>query len=277
MSDLYDPHDLDAYRIAPGQAVRLADRVSRYEGPIGKGEAQDELKRLHDRLEVLQERLYAESKQSLLIVLQGMDTSGKDSTIRRVFGPLNPQGVRVWNFKAPSTKELAHDFLWRVHRRAPGDGYIGVFNRSHYEDVLIVRVRELAPPEVIEPRYDHINAFEALLTSEGTRVVKLFLHVSKGYQADRLRRRLERDDKHWKFDPTDISERARWDDYQAAYETAFARCSTADAPWYVIPAERRWFRDLVVARLLVETLEAMDPQFPPPSFDPEEFPPDVVI
>jgi len=276
VSDLYEHLDLDAYRVAPGQAIRLADRASRYEGPIAKGEGKEEVKRLHGRLEGLQERLYAEGKQALLLVLQGMDTSGKDSTIRRVIGPLNPQGVRVANFKAPTAEELAHDFLWRVHKRAPGAGYVGVFNRSHYEDVLVVRVRGLAPEGVVERRYDHIKAFEALLTSEGTRVVKVFLHVSKEYQAGRLRRRLERADKHWKFDPGDLDDRARWGDYQAAYETAFQRCSTAAAPWHVVPAERRWFRDLVICRLLVEAMEAMDPQYPAPTFDPADYPPEAI-
>ena len=191
-------------------------------------------------------------------------------------GGLNPQGVRVWSFKAPTEKELAHDFLWRVHKQAPGAGYIGVFNRSHYEDVLIVRVHEWAEPDVIERRYEHINHFEALLADGGTRVLKLMLHVSPEYQLERLRRRLRKPDKHWKFNPDDLDERALWDDYQDAFEIALAQTSTEAAPWYVIPGEERWFRDLVVSQLLLETLEEMDPQFPEPSFDPADYPPDSI-
>lgn len=269
--------DLARYRVPPGQSPRLAERPTDDDGGLVREAAEAATAACHARLQVLQERLWAERRQALLVVLQGMDTSGKDSTIRRVFGPLNPLGVRVWNFTAPTAKELAHDFLWRVHKRVPGAGYIGIFNRSHYEDVLIVRVRGLAPPEVVERRYAHINAFEALLASEGTRLVKVMLHISKVYQAERLRQRLADPSRHWKFDPSDLTERARWADYQEAYERAIARCGTEVAPWYVVPAERRWFRDLVVAQLLVETLEAMDPRYPPPAFDPADYPPEVVV
>lgn len=223
---------------------------------------------LRDELSDLQARLYAEQKHTVLIVLQAMDTGGKDSTIRAVLGPLNPQGVRVWNFKVPTPAELRHDFLWRVHRRVPGGGYIGVFNRSHYEDVVVVRVKGLAPEEVWRRRYEHINAFEKLLHDEGVQVVKFFLHISKDYQRERLLRRLRKKDKQWKFDPQDLKERARWDDYQHAYETAIGRCSTAHAPWYVVPAEERWFRNLLVATVLVDLLDAMQLEFPRPTFDP---------
>ena len=222
----------------------------------------------------LQERLYAEGEQALLLVLQAMDAGGKDSTIRKVLSGLNPQGVRVWSFKAPTPVERSHDFLWRVHRRVPRAGYINVFNRSHYEDVLIVRVKNLAPAEVVERRYEHIAAFERMLADEGTRVVKVMLHISPEYQLKRFRRRLKRPDKHWKFNPDDLAERARWDDYMRAFEIALERTSTDRAPWYVVPAEERWFRDLVVSQLLRETLEAMDPQYPPPDFDPADYPPE---
>ena len=222
----------------------------------------------------LQERLYAESRRSVLLVLQAMDTAGKDSSIREVTDGLNPQGCRVWSFKAPSSEERAHDFLWRVHARAPKQGMIAIFNRSHYEDVLIARVKNLAPPDLIEARYGHINAFERLLADHGTRIVKVMLHVSKEYQLERLKRRLERPDKHWKFNPADLAERERWDAYMRAYEVAMERCSTDYAPWYVVPAERRWFRDLVLTQLLRETLEDMDPQYPAPAFDPADYPPE---
>ena len=272
--------DLDRYRIAPGAAVRLADLdpadAQGYTEHDYEDQAEAYLDELTERLDSLQERLFAESKQSLLVVLQAMDAGGKDSTIRKVFGGLNPQGVRVWNFKAPSKEELAHDFLWRIHHRVPGDGYIGVFNRSHYEDVLIVRVHGWASPETIERRYDHIRHFEQLLTDEGTRVVKIMLYISEAYQLERFRRRLERPDKHWKFNPADLDERKYWDDYMRAFEIALERTSTEAAPWYVVPAEERWWRDVVVAQILLETLEAMDPQYPPPAFDPAEYTPDSI-
>ncbi len=270
--------DTERYRIRPGEAVRLAERAT--DDTQGYTEAEHEeaaaalLEALTEESDVLQERLYAESKRSLLVVFQAMDAGGKDSTIRKVFSGLNPQGVRVWNFKAPTPTELAHDFLWRVHRRVPGDGYIGVFNRSHYEDVLVVRVHGLASEETIERRYDHINAFERLLHDEGTRIVKVLLHVSKDFQLERFRNRLAKPDKHWKFNPADLKERDRWDDYRRAFEIALERTSTEHAPWYVIPAEERWFRDVVVATILRDTLRDMDPQYPEPTFDPASYPPE---
>ncbi|HYE95301.1 MAG TPA: PPK2 family polyphosphate kinase [Rubricoccaceae bacterium] len=273
--------DLDRYRVHPGQPVRLADfdpaDTQGMDADDGKDDAKELFEAHVEAMDALQERLYAEGQQSLLVVLQAMDGGGKDSTIRSVFGPLDPQGVRVAPFKAPTEEELAHDFLWRVHAQAPRKGELVVFNRSHYEDVLIVRVHGWAPPGVIERRYDHINAFERLLLDSHTRIVKLYLHVSKAYQLERMRRRLERPDKHWKFNPGDLKERERWDDYMRAFEIAFERCSTEQAPWYVVPAEKRWFRDLVVAQLLRETLEAMDPLYPAPDFNPAEFPPDALV
>ncbi len=266
--------DYERYRVPPGGDFRLASIPSDdTQGLDDKAAARATLSALRERLSSLQERLYAEDRQALLLVLQAMDTGGKDSTIRSVMRGVNPQGCRIYGFKKPTPQELGRDFLWRVHQRVPPKGHIGIFNRSHYEDVLVVRVHGLAPPELIEKRYDHINAFERLLHDHGTRVVKVYLHISKDYQLERLRRRLERPDKWWKFNPQDLEERKRWDDYMRAYELALNRCSTPEAPWYVVPAEKRWFRNLVVARLLVDTLQAMNPQYPPPSFDPADYPP----
>ena len=279
MSDSLDL-DLSRFRVAAGDRPRLHRRDPADTGGLSKKKDEARVRARvadhADRANELQEKLYAERTRSVLVVLQAMDAAGKDSTVEHVFGRLNPQGVRVWNFKKPTGPELAHDFLWRVHKRAPGAGYIRVFNRSHYEDVLIVKVRGWAPPEEIDRRYGHINHFESLLADRGTQVVKLFLHVSKEYQRDRLRRRLRRPDKHWKFNPADLDERAKWDEYQDAYETALHRCSTAAAPWYVIPAEERWFRDLVVSQILRETLEELDPRFPAPTFDPADYPPESI-
>ncbi len=269
--------DPEIHRVAPGTAFSLAAVDSAF-APDGldKDAAQEMHKQNIRQVSVLQERLFAEGKQALLVVLQAMDTGGKDSTIRAVTRGVNPQGVRVYGFKAPSKNELARDYLWRVHHQVPRKGRIGIFNRSHYEDVLIVRVHGWAPPEVIEQRYAHINDFERLLTDTGTRVVKIMLHISKEYQLSRLRRRLKRPDKHWKFNPDDLKERRRWPDYMDAFENAIRRCSTADAPWYVVPAENRWYRNVVISQLLVDTLTDMNPAFPPPSFDPTEFTPESI-
>lgn len=272
--------DVTKYRVPTDGAVSLADfstdDTQGLDEDRDEDDAKDRLDHNQKRLNDLQERLYAEGKQSLLLVLQAMDTAGKDSTIRKVMGDLNPQGCRVTSFKAPSKEELSHDFLWRIHDHAPAKGMIGVFNRSHYEDVLIVRVHGWASPALIEQRYGHINAFEKLLADHGTRIVKVMLNISKDYQRDRLLRRLQRPDKLWKFNPGDLKERARWDAYMNAYETVLQRCSTSYAPWYVIPAENRWFRDLVISQVLVDTLEAMNPQYPEPDFDPADFPPESI-
>lgn len=215
----------------------------------------------------LQNRLYAEGKQALLIVLQATDTGGKDSTIRKVLGPINPQGVEVTSFKAPSSVELAHDYLWRIHQAVPAKGMIGVFNRSHYEDVLIVRVHDLAPRDKVEQRYDQINEFERHLAENDVTILKFFLHISKDEQKERLQARLDDPSKHWKFNPNDLKERERWDEYEEAFELALSRCSTKHAPWFVIPADRKWYRNAVIARIIRRTLEAMDPQYPEDSFD----------
>jgi PPK2 family polyphosphate:nucleotide phosphotransferase len=258
------------FRIQPGAQVDLAKRPTREDGDHEKNAARAEFERLHERLVELEELMYAGHRHSLLVVLQGMDTSGKDSTIRSVFSGIGPAGVRVVSFKAPSTLEREHDYLWRVHHHTPRVGQLTIFNRSHYEDVLIVRVNNLVPERRWKERYDHINAFERMLADEGTTIVKLFLHISKDFQKERLQRRLDNPAKHWKFDPGDLPVRERWDDYQKAYQVALSRCSTDVAPWYVIPAERRWFRNLLIARILVETLEGLDMKYPKPTFDPSE-------
>jgi PPK2 family polyphosphate:nucleotide phosphotransferase len=215
----------------------------------------------------LQERLFAEHKRALLIVLQGMDTSGKDGTVTHVIGGLNPQGVSIAAFKAPTPEERRHSFLWRIRKRVPDKGFIGIFNRSHYEDVLVARVHDLAKPDVIERRYAVINRFEQELVRTGTKIVKICLYISYDEQRRRLIDRLRDPDKHWKFSEGDIDERAYWDDYQAAYGLAITRCSIPAAPWYVVPANDKAYRNWAVSALLTETLTEMDPQYPQPKLD----------
>ncbi|MEZ5320508.1 MAG: polyphosphate kinase 2 family protein [Microthrixaceae bacterium] len=254
--------DLDTYRIAPDQPVHLADLDPDAPAGIDKDDALDQVADATDQLSELQERLYAEGRHKVLVVLQAIDTGGKDGAIRKVFGPLNPQGVRIASFKAPTGPELAHDYLWRIHRETPGTGEIVVFNRSHYEDVLVVRVHGLVPEERWRARYRHLVEFERMLAEEGTTIVKCFLHISRDEQRERLQARVDDPTKRWKFNPGDLEERARWDDYVAAFDEMLSRTSTAYAPWYVVPANRKWFRDLVISRLLVETLRNLDPRFP---------------
>ena len=229
--------------------------------------AQRDLARHKAKLFDLQERLYAEKKRSLLVVLQGMDGSGKDGTITHVIGNLNPQGVSIAAFKAPTPEERRHGFLWRIRRRLPDPGFVGIFNRSHYEDVLIARVHSLAPPQVIERRYAIINQFEKKLVRSGTRIVKVCLDISYQEQRARFLARLKDPDKRWKFSEHDIDERAYWDDYMSAYSTAITRCSTTWAPWYVVPANDKDYRNWAVARILVETFEELNPQYPRPKLD----------
>jgi PPK2 family polyphosphate:nucleotide phosphotransferase len=240
----------------------------------GKKEGKAALYALGDELSDLQERLFAEGRsggsRSLLFVLQGMDTSGKGGLSRHSFALVDPQGVVITSFKAPSRNERRHDFLWRIEKQAPRPGFIGVFDRSHYEDVLIARVQELAPPNEIERRYDAINEFEKSLVDNGTVVVKCMLHISAEEQKERLLARLDDPAKLWKFNPGDIDERRRWRDYQQAYEIALERTSTEHAPWLLVPSDRKWYRNLAVAQVLRETLQRMDPRWPAPDFDVEE-------
>ncbi len=226
-----------------------------------------DLNKHREKLFNLQERLYAEQKRSLLIVLQGMDTSGKDGTITHVIGGMDPQGVLISSFKQPTPEERRHSFLWRIRKRLPDAGAIGIFNRSHYEDVLIARVHDLAKPQVIDRRYELINRFEKELVRGGTKVIKICLHISYDEQRHRLIERLRDPDKNWKFKETDIDERAFWDDYQSAYSIAITNCSTQWAPWYVVPANDKDYRNWAISRLLVETLDEMNPQYPHPKLD----------
>src|SRR5918911_1843571 len=264
--------DFARYRVDPGEDVDL-DRYDTADTRdyAGKEEAYAELSGLVERIADLQARLYAEERRSVLVVLQGIDAAGKDSTVAHVFRGTNPQGVRVYSFKEPSNEEAAHDFLWRYHQHTPGDGMIHVFNRSHYEDVLVVRVKGLAPESLWRSRYDSINDFERMLVREGTVVVKFFLHISKEAQLDRFRERLERPDKHWKFSANDVRERRNWDAYQEAYQDALTLTSTPWAPWYVVPCDHKWYRRLVVARAVAGVLDALDPQWPAPEEDLEAY------
>jgi PPK2 family polyphosphate:nucleotide phosphotransferase len=256
----------DRWRVTPRRRLSLAqiDTATKAGAPGDKAATKDAAAALRVRLADLQGRLYAEGSRSLLLVLQAMDAGGKDGTIRSVFTGVNPQGVRVASFKAPTEEELAHDFLWRVHAHTPRDGDIAVFNRSHYEDVLVVRVHGLAPPEVWRGRYAQIRAFEELLVAEGTTVVKVMLHISREEQRVRQQERIDDPAKRWKFSARDLEERRHWDDYLAAFEDAITKTTTRDAPWFVVPADRNWYRDWAVLTILVETLERMDPQYPEP-------------
>ncbi|HWS82190.1 MAG TPA: polyphosphate kinase 2 family protein [Rubrobacter sp.] len=252
------------YRVEPGQRASLAtvdpNETEHYKKKKDVAKALEKQRR---RIQDLQERLYAENERGMLIVLQAMDTGGKDGTIKHVFSGVNPQGCRVSSFKAPSAEEANHDFLWRYHKSAPAKGRIGIFNRSHYEDVLVVRVKNLVPEDIWSRRYDQINAFERNLSLGGIAVLKFFLHISKDEQKRRLQSRLDDPDKRWKFSSNDIKERGFWDAYQQAFEDALSNCSTEHAPWYVVPANKKWYRNLVVARTIADTLEAMDPRYPP--------------
>lgn len=250
-----------------GEQVDLGTYDPNYTGDYDKARAKAEEEALEERFEALQEKLYAQGTQALLIVLQALDAGGKDSTIRKVFDSVNPQGVRVTSFKQPSADELAHDFLWRIHKHVPAKGYIGIFNRSHYEDVLVVRVNELVPRAVWEQRYEQINNFERLLTETGTRILKFYLHISREEQRERFQERLDNPEKWWKFSKGDLAVRQQWDAYMHAYEDAITRCNTEYAPWHIVPANHKWYRDLVITRRIVETLEDMRVAYPPAKED----------
>ncbi|MBF0594693.1 MAG: polyphosphate kinase 2 family protein [Candidatus Omnitrophica bacterium] len=229
-----------------------------------KKDAEQELLSINKELNEMQELLYAEHKHRILVVLQGIDASGKDGVVRHVFGGLNPQGVRVVSFKSPSTKEMDHDYLWRIHQETPAKGEIAVFNRSHYEDVLIVRVHEMVPKSVWEKRYDHIRDFERMLTDEGTIVLKFFLWIDQKEQQERLQARLNDPDKRWKFQVSDLEERKFWPDYVKAYEDMLSLTSTDDAPWYIVPSNKKWYRNMVVSRTLLTKLKELHMQYPDP-------------
>ena len=256
------------FRVRPESRVHL-DRIEpSFEGPPGtESNAAAVLDADKTRLHELQALLYAEQSQSLLICLQGMDTAGKDGTISHIFGAMNPQGCRVAAFKPPSADEQAHDFLWRVHKATPAKGEVVVFNRSHYEDVLVARVHHLVPKSIWSARYDQINSFEEALAEQGTHILKFFLHISKREQLKRFKDRLDDPTKHWKLSEVDYAERKLWDEYAEAYEDLLSRCSTKHAPWYVVPADHKWFRNLAIARIVVERLESLRMRYPEPSVD----------
>ena len=263
---------MQPYRVLPDHPVKLADIPARDDSAFAgdKTAGKAHLKELNNELESLQELLYAEGQRKLLVVLQGMDASGKDGTIRHVFEGVNPQGVKVASFKAPSKKELSHDYLWRVHQHTPAKGEITIFNRSHYEDVLIVRVKSFVPESVWSKRYAQIRDFERMLAEEGTTILKFFLHIDKDEQKERFQARLDESHKNWKFNPGDLTERKLWNDYQVAFEDAINKTSTVYAPWYVIPANRKWYRNIVISSIIIDTLKGFNMQYPQIDYDPSE-------
>jgi PPK2 family polyphosphate:nucleotide phosphotransferase len=265
--------DIDkAVRVEPGKPAKLGRRetVGKDVFP-DKAAAEESCASCAQAINDLQDRLWAERKRALLVVLQGIDTSGKDGTVRGVFNACGPLGVNVTSFGRPSEEELAHDYLWRVHMALPKRGVIGVFNRSHYEDVLVAKVRNLAPAEVIEQRYAQINAFEKHLSENGITVLKFMLHISKAEQRERLQERLDQPEKNWKFNAGDLEDRALWDAYQDAYDAALTRCSTEHAPWRVVPADKKWRRNAIIAAIVRGALEEMNPAYPRPDWKPSDF------
>lgn len=261
----------DSLRVKPGQALNLSRIDPAYKAQhLDKAAALSEIKHYAKRLWELQYLLYAEGRHGLLICLQALDTGGKDGTIRHVLGYMNPQGCRVQAFKVPTPQEAAHDFLWRAHKAAPARGEVVIFNRSHYEDVLVARVHNLVPEKIWSKRYDAINAFEKMLVDNDTHVLKFYLHISKEEQLRRFKKRLKDPTRHWKISESDYAERAYWEQYQKAYEDALNRCSNQWAPWYVIPADHKWFRNLAISQIVVEYLEGLDMHFPAPRVDIDE-------
>jgi len=250
------------FLVRPASTVSLSDWDTAERGGLTKKLGRAELREMIKPLNEAQELLYASQKHALLIVLQGMDTAGKDGVIKHVVRAFNPQGCQVTSFKVPTRQELAHDFLWRVHKVTPGRGMVGIFNRSHYEDVLVVRVEELVPELVWQRRYEAINQFEEILHESGVVILKFFLHISAKEQRERLQDRLQEPHSHWKFKLSDLETRAKWEQYTAAFEDALGKCSTEHAPWYVIPADRKWYRNLVISRIVLETLRALDMTWP---------------
>lgn len=262
---------LERYLVPEGESLKLAkiDQNERelYEGE-GKEDCLEAFDQLREELQALQKVQYAENKRRVLVVIQAMDTGGKDGCVKHVFSRVDPQGLNVKSFKKPSQEEMRHDFLWRVHQQVPGNGHITVFNRSHYEDIVAVRVKKIFPEKVWKRRYRHITDFERMLTDEGTVIVKLFLHISKEEQKRRLEARLVNPAKHWKFNPDDLADRGRWGKFMEAYEDVIEKTSTKVAPWYVIPSDRKWYRNLCVARIMVDTLKKLDMKYPDPDWDP---------
>lgn len=259
----------DAYRVKEDQKVKLGDWKTNDDGGLDENDAKTLLKELEKELFDWQDRLYAEKKQSVLIVLQARDAGGKDGVVKKVVGDFNPNGLKISSFKVPTEDELAHDFLWRIHAQAPGKGMIGVFNRSHYEDVLVTRVYGMIDDKTAKARLKHIRNFEELLSSAGTRILKFYLHISPEEQKARLQARLDEPGKNWKFNPGDLKDREHWEEFTAAYQEALGT-STPQAPWYVIPSDHKWYRDLVISQILVETLKDMNPQYPEPTFNPKD-------
>lgn len=260
------------FRVRPDAEVDLGAIPTRDENlfPIDKDEGEDVMKKYAGEIDELQELFYAEGKHRLLVVFQAMDTGGKDGTIRKVFEKMDPQGIRVASFKRPSSLELAHDYLWRIHAKAPQDGEVVIFNRSHYEDIVAARVREIFPESRWSKRYEHIVNFEQMLVDEGTTILKFFLHISPDEQKERFQDRLDEADKLWKFNPGDLVDRALWPKFMEAYSDVFTRTSTAAAPWYIIPADRKWYRNLAVADILIQTLNGLEMKYPKADFDPRE-------
>ncbi len=257
-------NSIASLRVAPGKSFSLRARATDSMLGWDKQDAVEDLAKVKQRIDVLQQRLFAEERRSVLLVLQAMDAAGKDGTIRNMLAGLNPAGFHIAAFGVPGGPETRHDYLWRVRAETPQKGYIGIFNRSHYEDVLVVRVKGFVPKAVWSKRYEHIRNFEQQLTDEGTTVIKCFLHVSKDEQRERLQERIDDPEKRWKFRLGDLDDRKLWDDYQKAYQEAIERTSTRSAPWYVVPADRNWVRNLAVAKILLHHLERIGPQLPPP-------------
>jgi PPK2 family polyphosphate:nucleotide phosphotransferase len=267
MSPSHSPSLRELLRVKPGARTRLADVDPGATHGRDKSSSAAELRTGLARLTELQDRLWAEQKHPVLIILQGIDAAGKDGSVKHVMSAFNPMGCIVTSFKVPTPIELAHDYLWRVHQRVPGKGEIGIFNRSHYEDVLVVRVHDIVPKKVWSRRFDQINAFEELLTSSGTTIIKFFLWIDRDEQKARFQSRLDDPDKRWKFRIGDLAERKLWDAYVAADEDVLRRTSTDAAPWYVIPANRNWFRNLAIANIVADTLDDLNPRYPPPPED----------
>jgi len=263
----------ERYLVKPGKRLSLAGIDSNEKALIEEASKDDHLPHfevLQTQLQQLQKKLYAQNKHRILVVMQAMDTGGKDGCIKHVFSRIDPQGIHVRSFKNPTEQELARDFLWRIHSRVPRKGEMVIFNRSHYEDVIAVRVKKIFPDKVWQRRVRHIIEFERMLAEEGTTIIKIYLHISKDEQKQRLQARLDQPHKHWKFNPADLEDRARWNDFMLAYEELLAETSTEHAPWYVIPANRKWYRNLCVARIILDQMKQLNLEFPPIDWDPKE-------